>query len=175
MAGLREEIEKGNEWLSKHPAIDTTEIQNELNTAADHNASISENQKIGELRDKAIVIAKNLDAIQGEMDEINDTKKRELEDTPLPVTGMEMFDDKLMLDGLPFNDNQINTARRIIAGLELQFQMMEEMKIARFDGSLLDAVNLKAVEKWADERGIQLFVELVDRNGDDLKIEVNEK
>lgn len=172
---LTDEVTKGETWLVKHPHIDTTEIQNELNTAAEHNASISENTRVGELRDKAGTIAEDLDNIQNEMDDINETKRRELEDTPLPVAGMEMFDDKLMLDGLPFNDNQINTARRIIAGLELQFQMMEEMKIARFDGSLLDAANLKAVEQWADERGIQLFVELVDRNGEDLKIEVNEK
>jgi len=172
---LQNEITDGQQWLHKNPVIDTTGLQKQITDANEHNASIAENTKVGELRSKAGTIADELETIQSEMDEINETKKRELENTPMPVTGMEMFDDQLLLDGLPFNDNQINTARRIIAGLELQFQLMSDMKIARFDGSLLDTENLKAVEKWADERGIQLFVELVDRNGEDLKIEVKEK
>jgi hypothetical protein len=146
-----------------------------MNNAAEQNASIAENTKVGELRDKASKVAEAVETIQNEMDEIAATKRRELENTPMPVSGLEITDDGLLLDGLPFNGDQINTARRIIAGLELQHQMSSEMKIARFDGSLLDAHSLEAVEKWADEKDIQLFVEFVDRQGDDLKIEVIEK
>ena len=172
---LDNEISKGETWLKDHQQTPVSSIQKELNEAAEHNASIQENTKVGELRDKAGTVATEVDEIQNEMDEITEAKKRELENTPLPVSGLELDDDKLLLDGLPFNDNQINTARRIIAGLELQFQLMQDVKIARFDGSLLDSKNLKEVEAWAEQRGIQLFVELVDRNGDDLKIEVCEK
>jgi hypothetical protein len=79
------------------------------------------------------------------------------------------------LDGLPFESNQINTARKIIAGLEIQFALMSDVKIARFDGSLLDNKSIAEVENWAKEKGVQLFVELVDRDGDELKIEVQER
>ena len=175
LAGLRDEIAKGNEWITEHPFVDVAPLQAELNTAADQNTAMAENTRVGELRDKAGITAIAVEAIQTEMDEIKETKRRELENTPLPVSGLELDDDKLMLDGLPFNSNQINTARRIIAGLELQFQLMQDVKIARFDGSLLDAKNLAAVEEWAEQKGVQLFVELVDRNGDELKIEVCEK
>jgi recombinational DNA repair ATPase RecF len=172
---IENEVKKANLWLIDKVKVDVSELQNELSEATERNEKISENTKVGELREQSSVVAAELDDIQKEMDEIKETKRRELENTPLPVTGLELDEDKLLLDGLPFNDTQINTARRIIAGLELQFQMMTELKIARFDGSLLDNNNLEAVQKWAEEKGIQLFVELVDRNGDELKIEVCEK
>lgn len=172
---VENDIAKGETWLENHKRIDIEPFQKEIEAAAEHNAEISTNKRVGELRDKAISTANQIEDIQKEMDEIKETKRRELENTPLPVSGLELDEDKLLLDGLPFNDNQINTARRIIAGLELQFNLMNEMKIARFDGSLLDNKNIEAVQEWADKKGIQLFIELVDRNGDDLKIEICEK
>ena len=171
---LTVKIDKGDEWLKGRSKTDVSELQTSISNAADHNAEVAANEKIGELREKSGVIWDEIEAIETEMNGITKTKKDELENSVMPVKGLEFDDDQLYLDGLPFNSDQINTARRITAGLELQFQMMKDVKIARLDGSLLDKKSMSAVEKWADERGIQLFVELVDRDGDELKIEVSE-
>ena len=93
----------------------------------------------------------------------------------MPVKGLKFDGESLTLDGQPFNSDQINTARRIIAGLELQYFKMKDVKIARFDGSLLDNQSLTHVKKWAEDKGIQLFVEFVERDGDKLKIEIDQE
>ncbi|MCP4501153.1 MAG: AAA family ATPase [Deltaproteobacteria bacterium] len=176
MATIQTDISKGETWLKDNQTVDITKLQDEVNQAMEQNASIAENTRIGELREKSFKLWDEIDnLIQKEMDEINEAKKRELENSIMPVNGLEFDDEQLYLDGLPFNGDQINTARRIIAGLELQFHMMNDVKIARLDGSLLDKKSMASVEKWAADRGIQLFVELVDRDGDQLKIEVSEK
>ena len=168
-------IDKGGEWLKNKKIIDLSELQNSISSAAEHNAAFSANEKIGELREKSGVIWDEIEVIETEIKSIEQTKKNELESAVMPVRGLSFDDEQLYLDDLPFNGDQINTARRITAGLELQFQLMNDVKIARLDGSLLDKKTMAAVEKWADERKIQLFVELVDRDGDELKIEVSEE
>ena len=168
-------VKAGQKWLEGKTIVDVSELQETIASAAEHNASHAANEQVGKLRAKAGEMWDQVETIQTEMDEIEATKKSELENSVMPIKGLEFDDDQLFLDGLPFNSDQINTARRITAGLELQFQMMNDVKIARLDGSLLDKKSMKAVEEWAEERNIQLFVELVDRDGDELKIEVHEE
>lgn len=175
IAEIDGEIADGQNWLADKEKIDVSGLQQQISDAADHNASIAENTKIGELREKSGELWKEIDdVIQPKMDKIKELKKNELENAVMPVNGLEFDDDQLYLNGLPFNGDQINTAKRIIAGLELQFHMMNDVKIARLDGSLLDKKSMADVEKWAAERNIQLFVELVDRDGEELKIEVQQ-
>ncbi len=76
-----------------------------------------------------------------------------------------------MLDGLPFHIDQNNTAAQIVAGLKLGAGLLGDVKIARFEGSLLDQESLDAVSEFAEAEGLQLFVELVDRNEKDLRFE----
>ena len=74
----------------------------------------------------------------------------------------------------PFDKNQINTAELIKSGIMLQLSMMKDLKIVRFDGSLLDNKNLKEMEDWAKTKGLQLFIELVQRDGEGLRVELIE-
>ena len=175
LATLKKEVKDGEEYLQNHKKIDVSQMQEELEKATEHNAKASENERIGQLRDKSSNMWKQIDEIEKEMEHIKETKKKELEAAKMPVEGLTFDDENLYLDGQPFESDQINTARRIVAGLEIQYHLLNEVKIARFDGSLLDKNSTEHVIKWAKERGLQLFIELVDRDGDELKIEVNEE
>ena len=171
----QKQILDGERWLESNEKVDTTEISASLNKAIENNGLITENEQSREDREKAAELVNTVDAIEHEMNEIKELKKKELETAKMPVEGLSFDDDSLYLDGHPFNSDQINTARKIIAGLQIQYACSDsQVKIARFDGSLLDKHSMKIVEAWAKEKGIQLFVELVDREGDTLKIEVAE-
>jgi len=108
------------------------------------------------------------------IEEVRELKREKLENCKFKVTGMTLTEEGIMLDGLPFKSNQVNTARRIIAGLELQYAMMGDIKIASFDASLLDQHSRDLVVKWADERGIELFIEEGARTGEGLEIIITE-
>jgi len=175
MLELSEKIEKGKKWLSGKEEQSIETAQEMINQAIRNNEEFTANERNLEIRNEARETAKKADLVQEEMDEIQQAKKDELASRKMPVKGLTFDDDQLYLDGLPFESNQINTARKIIAGLEIQFALMSDVKIARFDGSLLDNKSIAEVENWAKEKGVQLFVELVDRDGDELKIEVQER
>ena len=174
LVGLSIDITKGENWLLKKKLTKTDEIDEQIKNASELNSAFIINEENGRLRKESRTTWENIEALEEQIAEIDQAKKDELANCEMPVKGLTFEDDKLFLNGLPFNTNQINTAKRIIAGLEIQFALMSEMKIARFDGSLLDKNSMAEVEAWAESKGIQLFVELVDRDGDILKIEISE-
>ena len=144
---LEEKVEKGFNWLHGKKKHSIEEAQEVINEAIRNNEAFNANEKNLDIRKEAMQTAKQVDAIQEEMDAIQATKKEELASRKMPVKGLTFDEDQLYLDGLPFESNQVNTARKIIAGLELQFALMSDVKIARFDGSLLDSKSMKEVEQ----------------------------
>lgn len=79
-----------------------------------------------------------------------------------------------MYQDRPFDKTQTNTAAQLITGMKIASMMLKDLKILRVDASLIDKVEFDKVLSWADEQGIELFVELVDREAAQLQIKVDE-
>jgi recombinational DNA repair ATPase RecF len=174
MALLVQEIDKGQSWLIKNKIVSIDTIQQEINDAIDFNKEVAINL-LAQKKFKELTDAQNsANVADDKVREITETKSRIISEAKLPVPGLTFDDSQLYYNGLPFERNQINTAQQIIIGLQLNLALLNEIKIARFDGSLLDNENLALVEAWAAEEGLQLFVEFVDRNEENLKIEIQE-
>lgn len=172
---LSDEIKKGTQWLEGKEKIDITALQLEINQGIQSNKDVQFNIENGKLREESGALWEKIEKIDTELEEIADTKKTELENSPLPIEGLEFDGEILLLDNQPFESDQINTARKIIAGLELQYHLLNDVRIARLDASLLDKKSMKTVHEWAAKRDIQLFIELVDHDGDELKIEIEQE
>lgn len=166
--------EEASEYLKQTPKQDFESIESELKGIYEFNEQVDTNQKAQALIEKERKIASDLDKAEKKIEEVREMKREKLENCKFKVTGMTLTEEGIMLDGLPFKSNQVNTARRIIAGLELQYAMMGDIKIASFDASLLDQHSRDLVVNWADERGIELFIEEVARTGEGLEIIITE-
>jgi len=174
LSKLEKEVEDGSEWLDKNPIIETESIDSAIEEAIEHNQKLAVFNQQQKGRKEADEAVEKVEAIQKEMDQINEAKRSELEAADMPVKGLTFDDDQLYLDGLPFESNQINSARRIVAGLEIQYALKGDVSIARLEGSMLDKDSMNEVIDWADKKGVQLFVEKVDYDGEELKIEISE-
>lgn len=162
-------------WLDENPhqkddavyaEIEAAEKRNEAVKLATEQAAHRGEIKKEKRKNENLVMA--LAAIEEE-------KAARISAVAMPVPGLTFTEDGLLLDGLPFESSQINTARQIIAGLQLCGALHKSVKIARFDGSLLDGQSLAEVEEWAAKAGIQLFIELVERGASDgLQIVISE-
>lgn len=180
---IRQEMIKGDKWLEANPKIDLTSIQQEQSDLTAQNATITANNAVKALKDESEGLWLEINDIEKELDTIKTTKEnqfREAQDNGLiPVKGLtiDYEDSSLRLDGFPFNSKQVNTARKIMAGLEIQEALMckDQVRIARFDGSLLDNNSIQEVFDWAKEKDMQLFIECVDRNSESLTIEIVEE
>jgi AAA15 family ATPase/GTPase len=181
MEAMRKELaemeamqEQAANWLKQRKEIDITELQQKFNAAIAHNNEVEKTKRGLQLAaelDKHLAEQKHLNA---RLQEIEETKKRVIAGASLPVKGLTFDENQLYYNGLPFESNQINTAQQIIAGLQINMAMMKDVRIARFDGSLLDNKSLAEVEKWAQENDLQLFVEMVDREAGGMQVVVQE-
>jgi len=172
LAETIEKITKGDAWLSKQSRTDTDAIKTQLDTANDSTAAIATAKQQKKLHDEVDQIEKTLEQLKEDKLNKQITKKLLISEYTEKIKGFS-YDDELgfMLDGLPFHIDQNNTAAQIVAGLKLGAGLLGDVKIARFEGSLLDQESLDAVSEFAEAEGLQLFVELVDRNEKDLRFE----
>ena len=88
----------------------------------------------------------------------------------IPVKGLTFNEDGVFLDGLPFEDGQINTARIIEVGMAVACAMNPTLQVMRVDGSLLDKNTFKTVAEYAKANGMQVIYEVVDWEAGDEQI-----
>jgi DNA repair exonuclease SbcCD ATPase subunit len=162
-------------WLDDNPAASDEAIVAEINAAREHNVAVANTTRELAHREDVKREEKKNEGLNNRLADIEEQKRERIAAVAMPVPGLTFTEDGLFLDGLPFESNQINTARQIIAGLQLCGALHKSVQIARFDGTLLDNVSLKEVEDWAATQGIQLFIELVARDGTEgLQIQISE-
>jgi len=171
---IKDKNKQALEWLASNEEEDIKVIQTEFNQAIEDNKEIEKNIKGLKLSNKLADIMKIQEDLNINLQSIDETKRRIITEATMPVEGLSFDDNQLYYNELPFEKSQINTAQQIIVGLQINLHLLKEIKIARFDGSLLDNENMALVEAWAKENGLQLFVEFVERNTEGLVIEIKE-
>lgn len=174
LADLELSAAAASTYLSNNLPVDTTEIENELRNVHAYNEKVDVNARAKTIQEKESALGNESIDLERRLALVVETRRYKLANSKLNVTGLTFDETSLYLDGLPFKSNQINTARRIIAGLEIQFAMMGEVRIASFDGSLLDNKSQDQVKAWATEKGVELFIEEVSKTSDKLEIVIEE-
>ena len=94
----------------------------------------------------------------------------------VPELTLDVEARQLYLNGLPFESNQINKAELFRIGLKIAARILKPdgVRVVRLDASFMDYKNIAAVEAWAKEENIQLFVELVDREHGELALKISD-
>lgn len=167
-------IVKGKDWLAKQTKIDLEPIQKKVNEADKTNENIRKAKEAKESNEKREKLIENIEAAETANKGLRAKKESLISKALEGIDGMTFDGEQFLLNGLPFEKEQNNTSAQIIAGLKIGMKLLGEVRIARFEGSLLDNDNLDAVNKWAAENDLQLFVELVDLENGELKLEIVE-
>jgi hypothetical protein len=178
--GLNQQIAGGKEWLlipenipSDNPEL--IKMQEDFQNSEAINKKITEAKEF-EAADKEIEKLQNaIEESTNEIQEQKDLKAKAIAEK-IDIEGLSYDIEKecFLFNGLPFDKTQINTASQIIAGLKIGASLLNEIKILKVDASLIDKENFKEVQKWSQSQGIELFIELVDREAGELKIEIEE-
>ncbi len=177
---LKTEIESGYDWLKdeNNKPIPNAELQVKENTFQNSeviNARITEAKNFKEADDRIenleTAISEATEGISAQKD-----AKAVIISEKINIEGLsyDVENECFLFNGLPFDKTQINTASQLIAGLKIGASLLNEVKILKIDASLIDKENFEKVQKWSGSEGIELFVELVDREAGALKIEIEE-
>lgn len=147
MDGLKE-IEPLQEELAN---IETT--QSAYRDHRDHERNLDEEK----------AIARKANQLTNKIEDIDEQKETALKEANLPVDGLELREEGVYLNGLPFD--QASGAVKIKTSVALGIKMNPKLKVLIIrDGSLLDSNSLATIKTMADENDAQLWIERVGKD-----------
>lgn len=182
LATLETEIEGGYEWLKNEENKPLGEsnlklqaLEKEFENAENTNKSIAEAKEFQQVDEQIENYQKSIEQANEDLQAEKDKKAAVIAEK-INIEGLSYDVEKecFLFNGLPFDKTQINTASQIIAGLKIGASLLNEVKILKMDASLIDKENFAKIQAWSKSEGIELFVELVDREAGALKIEIEE-
>lgn len=167
-------LKKGEAWLEKNIEPKANEISKRLSDAMLHNEQFN---KVTALAEKQKALIKDKQTLQKQSDDILkiDAKKNKLiANSKLPVKDLSFSDDEVFYKGLPFEENQINTATLLDVGIEISKALNPNLRVILIrSGSLIDPDHMARILKKNHEEGYQTISEMV-TSGNELEIAFTE-
>lgn len=149
--------------LAPLPApIDPAEITTQLQHARIVNANVDALRRRNALMDQVGRLQEESDALSKALDDRRAAKADAVRRAKMPVVGLG-FDDAgvVMFNGQPLD--QASQAEKIRISVAIAAALSPKLKVAIVkDGSLLDRNSWALLERYADEHGLQVFIETVD-------------
>ena len=117
-------------------------------------------EKIDARRNKEDVYA----ALTNKIQEIEKNKKEKLEAVEMPLEGLELTDDGVLLNGVPLS--QLSTSEKLKVGISMYITQKPELAVLFIkNGNDLDDENMKIIGEMADKYEIQILIERIDSDG----------
>jgi len=166
----------GRDYVAKLPAPISDEViagyRDQIARAEATNATLDaahrmhhEEQTLAVYQEYAAAADAAVKALEAERVEL-------LKSKPLPAEGLTFGDEGLLLNGLPFTDQQICTSAKMIAAAQIALSMLGEVKYLHFDASILDRPNADRLLAWAEANGLQLALERVSWESEELHYQI---
>jgi len=173
------EAQEGLEWLLDKNNIPLTPedfktLEDSLNTVELDNKKITSAKISKKQEDDIAILEKNILKNNKNIEDLRTKKAKRISEL-IKVDGLayDMEEERFLYNGLPFDKNQINTAAQLIAGMKIGASTLKDLKILKVDASLIDKNNFEEVLTWAEKEQVELFIELVDRDGAQLAIHLD--
>lgn len=166
-------IESCDKYLEANPDRPTSSAITE--EIEEINAFNTQVEKIAEYKGLFIKIKERKETIEkqtADLEQMRSSKAEVFANSKMPVEGLEFTEEAVLFNGLPFNDEHINTAKIIEVGARISMAMNPNLRVITIkDGSLLDKETTAMLFNLVEEKGYQLLMEVVDHEAGDMKIE----
>ncbi|CCF19096.1 conserved protein of unknown function [Pseudorhizobium banfieldiae] len=140
--------------------IDLEPIRLRITESEEINRRVDRRQQKEALQAELKAAEEKSDALTKAMEKRKAEAAKAVRDADLPVPGLELTEDAVLLNGQPFN--QASDAEQLRVSIAVAGAMNPKLRVIRVrDGSLLDADSMAALKEYADERDLQVWVETV--------------
>lgn len=107
---------------------------------------------------------KRSEELTAAMEQRKSDAAKAVREAALPVDGLELTEDAVLLNGQPFD--QASDADQLRVSIAVAGAMNPKLRVIRVrDGSLLDDDAMKALAAYADQHDLQIWIERVDSSG----------
>lgn len=147
-------------------APDIAAVKEKIAKADETNRKVRENQSYDKLAKELKDSRGDYQKLSDRLKEIQEERAEEVANAEWPIEGMELNEDGLLMDGLPFE--QASTSQRIMASVAVGMALNPKLRLLVCQhGSDLDNDTLDALEKVVKENDFQLVCEVVTRSKED--------
>ena len=157
--------------LKKSKKINTEELAESIKTSQKTNDDIRKNNDAKKITEKQKTLEKEAFEADKLVKSIIKEKQDRLSKTDLP-DGIQITQEGLRVDGLPFDRKQLSLSKIYITALKLASLNLPEVKTLYFDASALDKNSLLEIQEWANSKDYQLLIEKPDFDGGEIQYQV---
>lgn len=145
-------------------AIDTAAIRSQIADAEAINRLAQQQRAREQHREAFRQHSERRDALTASIAERLERKRKAIADAKMPIEGLGLGDDGVILNGLPLE--QASDAEQLRTSIAIAMAMNEQLRVIRVhEGSLLDRASLALVREMAEARGYQVWIERVSDDG----------
>lgn len=149
--------------------VDTAEIEARLRGVEEHNANVRRVKEWYALREAYDAERQDYDYYTSQLNDIDTRKAEALADAKMPVEGLTIGDEGLLLNEVPFAQASQAERIRVAVGVAVAGDPTIRIVCVR-DASLLDDQSMRALLELANEHDFQVFAEVVGDAGDGVTI-----
>lgn len=169
-------IEIADKWMIDNPAPDMVSLAEELRIATEHNNHYTRILELSDKHKKLYADKQEIITIEKEVSELIAKRTQLIESSQLPVKGLSFTDSEILLNGLPFEEGQINTQTLWDVCIDIALAVNSNYKgVFIDDGSLIDREHLIAIVKKIEEKGGFAIIEMVNWDGGELEVKFTEE
>jgi predicted ATP-dependent endonuclease of OLD family len=173
---LQNNILEAQRWMASNPRPDTLAVSDKMTAAINHNNVHTQVIAIAEKHKELYGIISEMPLIENEIINLEAKRAKILAESQLPVPGLTITDEEVLLDGRPFDDLQVNSQRKWHVSVQIAKALNPRYKgIFIDDGSLFDKAHLEAVVQEIEKDGYFAIIEMVDYNGGELEVRFTEQ
>jgi hypothetical protein len=135
-----------------------TEARNAIAKVDETNRAVRQARKHKELSERVTKLRSEYATLDRRIEEIDIEKSNAIKEAALPIDGLELTDEGVLMNGVFFS--QLSTAEQIrISALVAMSQNPDLRIILIREGALMNSANLKMLSGLAAERGFQCWIE----------------
>lgn len=164
-------IENAKKYLDENKPRKKEVVESEIEKADTHNKIYNTNVKHKEYKEKLENSSKEKESLESKIESYLSEKNKLLKENN-PVPGLTFDDEKLYLNGIPFDKENISDSEKLMVAFRIQTMKNPKSKIFLISrGESIGKKKMDMILKFAKENGYQGFIEKFVFNQEELNIE----
>lgn len=165
-------VQKGEKFCENLVDPDVETISQKIRDSQTINANVTKRKEKAAKEARLDDLKKQSEKLTAEIEKMDSEKNRKIAEAPLPVKGLELTDDGVLYNGIPFS--QASSAEQLRVSSAIGFGMNKKLKLMLIrDGSLIDSSGMELLQAMAEEQDAQIIIERVS-NGEKIGIVIED-
>lgn len=173
VAAKEDLTKQANDWLKINAVKPTEALEKSITEASEINKKHSQAKdlikQLGELK----VLRETEETLTKKIDSEREMIKDAIREMKGPVQGLGFDDEQLLYNGIPVHPQSLSKSDIKKLGIQLKIAENPDLPLFIHEAECMDEDSLREIQDLADECGLQMFAEEVQRGGPkDLQIEI---